>query len=228
VRALLVLRDATPTRRLGEALGRSGIDANASSEPGLAEHRATEHAIEVIVYDASLVDEAFLSRVRRQRQGTPLIAWLEISSSTRTAELLEAGADEVVHGGMGDDEVVARVTAAVRRSASDPAPAIEVGPLTIDAVSGETSWAGLELPLSGRERAVLHVLADAAGRTVRREVLYRRVWGYAMARGDRTVDVNVKRLRAKLGAAAGDGIAIRTQPGIGYRLELAGSVATNL
>ena len=54
-----------------------------------------------------------------------------------------------------------------------------------------------------------------------REILYKRVWGYAMARGDRSVDVNVKRLRGKLAKVAGTALEIKTQPGIGYRLELA-------
>ncbi len=75
--------------------------------------------------------------------------------------------------------------------------------------------------LTQREREVLHVLAEARGRTVRREAIYRHVWGYTMARGDRSVDVNVRRLRAKLLHLEANEIAIRTHPGVGYRLEVA-------
>ena len=67
---------------------------------------------------------------------------------------------------------------------------------------------------------MLQILAETAGRPVRREEIYRRVWGYAMARGDRTVDVNVRRLRAKLAQATAEELQIVTQPGIGYRLDL--------
>ena len=54
---------------------------------------------------------------------------------------------------------------------------------------------------------------------MRRETIYRLVWGWAMPRGDRTVDVNVKRLRAKLGKSGADA-EIRTHPGVGYALEV--------
>ena len=58
----------------------------------------------------------------------------------------------------------------------------------------------------------MQALATSAGRTVRRDRLNRQVWGYAMARGDRTVDVNGKRLRAKLAGVARGRLEIRTQP----------------
>ena len=94
--------------------------------------------------------------------------------------------------------------------------------MRIDDLNGEAEWAGQDLRLTRREREVLHALANAAGSTMRREVLYKRVWGYAMARGDRSVDVNVKRLRAKLAKLTGGALEIKTQPGIGYRLEFVG------
>ena len=121
---------------------------------------------------------------------------------------------------MGTEELAARLDAAVRRGGRGHPEAVELGGLRVDATAGEASWDGDELPLTPRERAVLQVLAESAGRTVRRELLYKQVWGYTMARGDRTVDVNVKRLRDKL-AARGAGAAIKTQAGVGYRLELA-------
>jgi DNA-binding response OmpR family regulator len=84
------------------------------------------------------------------------------------------------------------------------------------------------LQLTPRERDVLHALAAAQGATVRREVLYRLVWGYAMARGDRTVDVNVKRLRDKLAAAVGAPLTIETEQAVGYRLTVSGTAVTAL
>ena len=53
--------------------------------------------------------------------------------------------------------------------------------MRIDDLNGEAEWAGQDLRLTRREREVLHALANAAGSTMRREVLYKRVWGYAMA-----------------------------------------------
>jgi DNA-binding response OmpR family regulator len=85
--------------------------------------------------------------------------------------------------------------------------------------------------LTPRERDVLYVLARASGATLRREAIYRAVWGYAMARGDRSVDVNVKRLRDKLAAEVGAPLSIETEPGVGYRLvvsQLRNSAVTEL
>jgi DNA-binding response OmpR family regulator len=64
---------------------------------------------------------------------------------------------------------------------------------------------------------VLLALAETIGETVPREIIYRKVWGYSMVRGDRSVDVNVKRLRDKLTQAEVE-LRIRTTPGVGYRL----------
>jgi DNA-binding response OmpR family regulator len=128
---------------------------------------------------------------------------------------------------MGTREQLARVDAVLRRATPEGAVA-EAGPLRVDRERGEATWHGRRLQLTARERDVLHALADEQGHTVRRELLYRRVWGYAMARGDRTVDVNVKRLRAKLGEAIGAPLAIETEPGVGYRLVVGENAVTAL
>jgi DNA-binding winged helix-turn-helix (wHTH) protein len=63
------------------------------------------------------------------------------------------------------------------------------------------------------------VLAEARGSVVEREDIYQRVWGYAMAHGDRSVDVFVRKLRQKLRGASGGWRYIHTHFGIGYRLD---------
>jgi DNA-binding response OmpR family regulator len=118
---------------------------------------------------------------------------------------------------MGDEELVARLRGCLRRPDERRDTALTVGRLRVDAQHRLAEWDGTPLGLTAREVEVLQALAASHGRPVRREVLYRLVWGWAMPRGDRTVDVNVKRLRAKLersGAAA----EIRTHPGVGYEL----------
>lgn len=177
------------------------------------------------------VDAAIAARegteVRRRLPDVPVAAWLPRTSSDRVAELLELGADEVIHAGMGNREQLARIAALARRARRTDEP-VEVGPLRVDPSRGEATWHGRRLQLTPREREVLHVLADARGATVRREDLYRSVWGYAMARGDRIVDVNVKRLRDKLAAVVGSPLAIETEPAVGYRLVVADPAVTAL
>lgn len=152
------------------------------------------------------------------RDGPPVIAWTGSRSSARAAQLLGSGAEDVLDGSMLPAELVARV----RRVSERLQPHLVERPVAfagfqVDARLRTASWEGRPLPLTPRELQVLQVLVAAEGHPVSREAIYRQVWRWAMPRGDRTVDVNVTRLRGKL-AASGVPVEILTQPGVGYRL----------
>ena len=179
------------------------------------------NTVDAVVAADDPVGEAALEHRAGHGRACAYVFWLDQASTSRAADLLESGADDVVHAGMGERELRARLGAAIERSPRHgPAERIEFHGLEIDVRHGEASWKGNDLRLTGRERQVLRALVAAEGRAVRREAIYRAVWGFTMARGDRSVDVNVKRLRDKL-AAAGSDVVIKTQPGIGYRVEAA-------
>jgi DNA-binding response OmpR family regulator len=94
--------------------------------------------------------------------------------------------------------------------------AITTGEITIrpdlyQAYAGETS-----LELTAREFEILLLLSQS-DRVLRREEIYERVWGYAMAHGDRSVDVFVRKLRLKLRTASPHWSYIHTHFGVGYR-----------
>ena len=72
------------------------------------------------------------------------------------------------------------------------------------------------LELTAREFEILHLLTQS-DRVLRREEIYERVWGYAMAHGDRSVDVFVRKLRQKLRTASPEWSYIHTHFGVGYR-----------
>src|SRR5665213_3651515 len=74
----------------------------------------------------------------------------------------------------------------------------------------------VSLELTAREFEILHLLSQS-DRVLRREEIYERVWGYAMAHGDRSVDVFVRKLRQKLRVASPDWSYIHTHFGVGYR-----------
>lgn len=95
---------------------------------------------------------------------------------------------------------------------------ITVGELTIQLPDGLVCMDGRALMLSVREFNVLLALARADGRIVSREQLYLEVWGKPLSKGDRSVDVYVHKLRAKLEAARPDVRFIHTHVGFGYRL----------
>lgn len=214
MRILVLAEDAD---RLRSALGAGGCEVTVKSHSGEAEHLLLCERFDVIVFHPRSDDPYFLSRMLRDYPGRALVVWLRSSSSARVSELLDAGADEVLDGTMDDRELLARVRNAARHGRRPASQAIELGELKIFSPSGKTSWRGEPLPLSKRERGVLLALAETVGETIPREIIYRKVWGYSMVRGDRSVDVNVKRLRDKLSLAEVE-LQIRTTPGVGYRL----------
>jgi DNA-binding response OmpR family regulator len=205
---------------LGDRLASAGAEivrvVERAPEIGLA---MRTDAIDVVVATPDVVDASELARLVSQPWTCAFLGWLGEVSTATASDLLEAGADDVLHAGMGELELRARLRLAVARSGRHSLDeTIEFAGLQIDEAHGEATWNGHDLHLTGRERQVLGALVAAGGRPVRREAIYRRVWGFTMARGDRSVDVNVKRLRSKL-AAAGSDVSVKTQPGVGYRLE---------
>jgi DNA-binding response OmpR family regulator len=199
--------------RLRDVLRSSGHTIRLVDSPGEAELAQRSGRVDAVVCETEL------AQLRRRLDALPIAVWLPAASTSGVADALEAGADEVVHAGMGDRELAARIDALARRAPAGAA-VVELGPLRVDRERGEATWHARRLALTARERDVLYELAHAGGATVRREAIYRAVWGYAMARGDRSVDVNVKRLRTKLAAEVGAPISIETEPGVGYRLGL--------
>jgi DNA-binding response OmpR family regulator len=172
----------------------------------------------IVVFDPAVAGTD-LPLVLAGRTSARFVGWLGSRSSPVVATLLDAGADDVLDASMGDEELVARLRRCLSRSVEVAASAVEVGALRVHARRRQAEWAGQPLALTARETEVLQVLATAHPDAVRREVVYRLVWGWAMPRGDRTVDVNVKRLRDKL-AKAGARAEIRTHPGVGYALDV--------
>jgi DNA-binding response OmpR family regulator len=94
----------------------------------------------------------------------------------------------------------------------DHVPTLEIRPEEGMAVAGDVL-----VPLSSREVSLLTALAKRENRVVRREDLYRIVWGQPLRAGDRSIDVYVHKLRAKLEAAAPHARFIHTHVGFGYR-----------
>lgn len=134
---------------------------------------------------------------------------------------LRAGADDWVTKPCHPEELLARIQAVLRRRRAGELPledaTIEAGELAIrpdlyDAYVGEQ-----DASLSRKEFELLRQLAAADGRVLEREDIYQRVWGYTMARGDRSVDVFVRKLRSKLEAVSPGWRYVHTHFGVGYR-----------
>jgi DNA-binding response OmpR family regulator len=128
------------------------------------------------------------------------------------------GASDFVLPGAGPAEVEARVRLLTQRPvvAADPDAAIRVGDLVVDPVSYQVRLRGRPLDLTYKEFELLRFLAARPGRVSTRAQLLQEVWGYDFFGGTRTVDVHVRRLRAKLGPEHES--MISTVRGVGYKL----------
>ena len=93
------------------------------------------------------------------------------------------------------------------------------GELEIRADQYQAFVSGQSIGLTRREFELLQLLADAHGQVIEREDIYQKVWGYAMAHGDRSVDVFVRKLRQKLQRHSANWRYIHTHFGIGYRFD---------
>jgi DNA-binding response OmpR family regulator len=136
---------------------------------------------------------------------------------------LRLGVDDWISKPCHPEEVIARIEAVARRRrrvrSSDEAGPLVAGELEIRSDQFQAFVSGGSLDLTRREFELLHLLAEAKGQVLEREAIYQRVWGYAMAHGDRSVDVFIRKLRQKLEKRSPGWSYIHTHFGVGYRFD---------
>jgi DNA-binding response OmpR family regulator len=134
---------------------------------------------------------------------------------------LRLGADDWITKPCHPEEVIARVQGVARRrrrsTGRTEAKPLMAGEVEIRSDRFQAFVGGASLDLTRREFELIELLAAAEGRVLEREEIYSRLWGYAMVRGDRSVDVFVRKLRQKLEKASPQWRYIHTHFGIGYR-----------
>ncbi len=134
---------------------------------------------------------------------------------------LRLGADDWITKPCHPEEVIARVKGVVRRrrrsAGRTELKPVSAGEVEIRSDRFQAFVQGRSIDLTRREFELIELLAAAEGRVLEREDIYSRLWGYAMVRGDRSVDVFVRKLRQKLEKASPDWRYIHTHFGIGYR-----------
>ena len=225
-REVLVVEDEPDIRRLVVLhLERDGFRCRTAANGLDALREAKANVPDLVVLDLMLPGLDGLEVCRRLRSdastaGVPIIMLTAKSDEVDRVVGLEVGADDYVAKPFSPKELVARVRAVLRRSRpSQPTRVLTVGPVTLDPERHVVTLGGKALQLTPKEFDLLQALLEAAGRVLSREYLLNHVWGYARADEieSRTVDVHVRRLRAKLGDA---GSRIATIKSVGYRFEV--------
>jgi DNA-binding response OmpR family regulator len=182
--------------------------------------------VNALVVDLALLGPGgweFLERVSGALPGMGVIVCTAQSTVAQRVRGLRAGADDWVTKPCHPEEVLARVESVVRRR-KRAADRTETGPLVAGEleIRGDQFQAfvrGRSVELTRREFELLELLAQAQGKVLQREEIYQAVWGYAMAHGDRSVDVFVRKVRHKLETASPDWSYIHTHFGVGYRFQ---------
>jgi DNA-binding response OmpR family regulator len=163
----------------------------------------------------------YLDKLCTEMPGLGIVVCTGRSSVAQRVRGLRMGADDWITKPCHPEEVIARVESVVRRRRRAEAPTstepVEAGEVQIRADQYQAYVHGKSVDLTRREFELIQLLADASGRVLEREEIYQRVWGYAMARGDRSVDVFVRKLRQKLEKASPNWRYIHTHFGVGYR-----------
>jgi len=182
--------------------------------------------VDALVVDLALLGRDgwdFLERLAAAAPGMGLVVCTGRSTVAQRVRGLRLGADDWVSKPCHPEEVLARVESVVRRrkqagGATDEAP-LEAGDLEILADQFQAFARGRSADLTRREFEVLTLLAHAGGKVLQREEIYQRVWGYAMAHGDRSVDVFIRKVRQKLEGVSPAWRYIHTHFGVGYRFD---------
>jgi DNA-binding response OmpR family regulator len=164
---------------------------------------------------------SYLERLCARLPGLGVIVCTGQSSVAQRVRGLRLGADDWMTKPCHPEELIARVEAVVRRRKRAEARA-DAGPLVVGEVEirpdqFQAFVDGVSVDLTRREFELIGLMAEAQGQVMEREEIYQRVWGYAMAHGDRSVDVFVRKLRQKLERVSPRWRYIHTHFGIGYR-----------
>jgi DNA-binding response OmpR family regulator len=163
----------------------------------------------------------YLQRVCAELPGLGVVVCTGQSTVAQRVRGLRLGADDWLSKPCHPEELIARIEAVVRRrrrtEARQERGPVAAGELEIRSDRFQAFVGDASVDLTRREFELIELLAASEGRVLEREEIYQRVWGYAMARGDRSVDVFVRKLRQKLEKASPDWRYIHTHFGVGYR-----------
>ena len=218
---IYLLEDDDSIRKLVVyALQSQGFEAEGFELPELFWEAMDRRVPQLVLLDIMLPGEDGISVLKRLRSSPATKDLLVIMLTAKNTEYdrvegLDAGADDYISKPFGMMELVARVRAALRRAEHRTvADAYRFAELFVSPRRHEVQVDGSSVSLTHKEFMLLQLLIENRGLVLTREVLLGRIWGLGAERENRTLDVHIRTLRVKLGAA---GRFIQTVRGVGYR-----------
>ena len=222
---ILVVEDEESFRdALSYMLRKEGFEVHLAENGPAALETFDRHGADLVLLDLMLpgLSGTEVCRALRARSTVPVIMLTAKDSEVDKVVGLELGADDYVTKPYSTRELVARIRAVLRRH-GDPdelVPAtVEAGPVRMDVDRHVVSVAGAQIAMPLKEFELLELLLRNAGRVLTRGQLIDRVWGSDYVGDTKTLDVHVKRLRAKVEPDPGLPRHIVTVRGLGYKFE---------
>jgi two-component system response regulator RegX3 len=223
-RLLVVEDEESISEPLAYMLRKEGFEVSVAAD-GPAGLRAFEReGADLVLLDLMLpgLSGTEVCRELRTRSSVPVIMLTARDSEVDKVVGLELGADDYVTKPFSHRELVARIRAVLRRqvpATEDEAAALEAGPVRMDVDRHLVTVEGASVQLPLKEFDLLELLLRNAGRVLTRSQLIDRVWGSDYVGDTKTLDVHVKRLRAKIEPDPAHPKHLLTVRGLGYKLE---------
>jgi two-component system phosphate regulon response regulator OmpR len=227
IRHILVVDD---DRRLRDLLARflrgEGFAVSTAADAAEADAKLKGIVFDLLVLDVMMPGESGFEFARRLRRDTdvPILMLTARAEASDRIRGLEIGVDDYLAKPFEPRELVLRINSILRRAAASPVaekPAIEVvrfGDFFFRVDRAELRRGETAIRLTEREREILSLLAKRANESVPREELA----GHESGANERTIDVQINRLRRKIESDAGNPIHLQTVRGVGYRLVIDG------
>ncbi len=225
-RILVVEDEESFSEALGYLLGREGFDVTLADTGTKAIEEFDRVGADLVLLDLMLpgLSGTEVCKQLRQRSAVPIIMLTAKDAEIDKVVGLELGADDYVTKPYSSRELVARIRAVLRRNGDlgeDAASTgtLAVGPVRLDAERHVVEINGTVSQFPLKEFELLEFLMRNSGRVLTRTQLIDRVWGSDYVGDTKTLDVHIKRLRAKIEVDPANPVFIQTVRGLGYKME---------
>ncbi|WP_214475028.1 response regulator transcription factor [Mesorhizobium sp. dw_380] len=219
---LLVVDDDTRIRNLlKQYLTENGFRVTVAGNAGEARRKLAGLDFDLLVLDVMMPGESGvdLTKALRAEKNVPILMLTALSETDSRISGLEAGADDYLPKPFDPRELILRINNILRRGGPATTPKVEqlvFGPYTFQIARRELKRGGEALKLTDREQEILAIFAARAGETIPRHELV----GDDSEVGERTIDVQINRLRRKIERDPSNPVWLQTVRGIGYRLSV--------